>query len=149
MGALVPIFTAASVAATVIWLVVRVVNRQPFAVGVIALVPLLAISALLGDQRGEFLATFMRVLPWLFMTGGTIGLVCSAFVYQAYVDSVSRMFRSQRFCRWVSRACGPDWVERLQSEWKKWEVVTPRHTRVNMCGSLLFIVAGAVWMVLS
>ncbi len=148
MGTLVPMFAAASIAATVIWLTVRIVNRRPFAVGVIALVPMLAISALLSDLRGEFLATLNRVLPWLLVIGGTVALVCSALMYQAYVDFVSRIFRSERFCRWVSRACGPDWVDRLRAEWRKWEVVTPRHTRVNICGSIVFIAAGIVWMAL-
>ncbi len=148
MDVLATIFASASIAATVIWLIVRVVNRRPFAVGVIALVPLLAISVLLSDQRGEFLSTLNRVLPWLLVIGGTLGLVCSALVYQAYVDFVSRTLRSERFCRWVNRACGPDWMERLHTEWKKWEVVTPRHTRVNTFGSVAFIAAGIVWMAL-
>ncbi len=75
MGTLVPMFAAASIAATVIWLIVRIVNRRPFAVGVMALVPMLAISALLSDLRGEFLATLNRVLPWLLVIGGTVALV--------------------------------------------------------------------------
>jgi hypothetical protein len=148
MGTLVPMFAAASIAATVIWLSVRIVNRRPFAVGVIALVPLLAVSVLLSDQRGEFLATLNRVMPWLLVIGGIIALICSALIYQAYVDFVSRIFRSERFCRWVSRSCGPNWVDRLQLEWKRWEVVTPRHTQINICGSIVFIAAGIVWMAL-
>ena len=148
MGALPAIFASASIAATLIWLTIRIINRRPFAIGVIALLPLLAISALLSDQRGEFLATLNRVLPWLLVIGGTIALLCSALVYQAYIDYVTRMLHSQRFCRWINRACGPDWVDRLHLEWKKWEVVTPAHTRVNICGSVVFIVAGAVWLAL-
>jgi hypothetical protein len=148
MGTLVPIFAATSIAATVIWLTVRIINRRPFAAGLIALVPLLAVSALLGDQRGEFLSMLNRVFPWLLGTGGTIGFVCSALMYQVYVDFVSRIFRSERFGRCVTRACGPDWVDRLRAEWKKWEMVTPRHTRVNICGSVVFIAAGVVWMAL-
>jgi hypothetical protein len=148
MTEILPIFTSASIAATGIWLFVRIVNRRPFAAGVIALVPLLAVSVLLSDQRDEFLATLNGVLPWLLLIGGTLGLLCSALVYQAYVDFVSRMIRSERFCRWVGRACGPAWVDRFHLEWKKWEVVTPRHTRINICGSVVFIAAGAVWMAL-
>ncbi len=148
MADLLPIFASASISATVIWLVVRIVNRRPYAIGVIALVLLLAAAVLFSDLRHEFLATLNRVLPWLLLIGGTLGLLCSALVYQAYVDFVSRTIRSERFCRWVASACGPQWVSRLQGEWKKWEVVTPRHTRINACGSLVFIAAGAVWMAL-
>jgi len=148
MGALPTIFTSAVISATVIWLTIRIINRRPFAIGVISLLPLLATSVLFSDQRGEFLATLNRVLPWLLVIGGTIALLCSALVYQAYIDSVTRMLHSQRFCRWINRACGPNWVNRLHLEWKKWEVVTPTHTRVNICGSVVFIAAGAFWMAL-
>jgi hypothetical protein len=148
MGTLVPMFAAASIGATVIWLTVRIANRRPYAIGVIALLPLLAITALFSDLRDEFLATLNRVIPWLLLTGGTMALICSALVYQAYVDFVTRLLHSRRVCRWVNRACGPTWVDRMHSEWKKWEVVTPRHTRVNICGSVVFIAAGAVWMAL-
>jgi hypothetical protein len=148
MGTLIPIFTATSIGATIIWLAIRVVNRRPFVAGLIALVPLLTVSALLSDQRGEFLATLNNVLPWLLVIGGTMALVCSALMYQAYVDFVSRTFHSERFCRWVKWACGPEWVDRLHLEWQKWEVVTPRHTRLNICGSIAFVLVGVVWLVL-
>ena len=148
MGALVPVFAAALIAATVIWLIIRMVNSQPFAIGVIALVPMLTISMLLSDLRGEFLATLNRVFPWLLLSGGTMALVCSALMYQSYVNWVTRMFQSERFCRWISRACGPHWVEKVQSEWKKWEVVTPVRKGINICGSVAFIAAGAAWLAL-
>src|SRR6476659_1981239 len=125
MGTPVPVLAAALIAATVVWLIIRMVNRQPFAIGVIALVPMLAISMLFSDLRGEFLATLNRVFPWLLLSGGTIALACSALMYQSYVNWVTRVFHSERFCRWTNQACGPHWVEKVQSEWKKWEVVTP------------------------
>ena len=148
MGTLVPIFASASIAATVIWLIVRIANRRPYVIGVIALLPLLAVSALFSDLRDEFLATLNRVMPWLLVVGGTMALVCSALVYQAYVEYVTRLLHSERICRWVNRACGPEWVDRIHTEWKKWEVVTPRHTRVNICGSVVFIAAGITWLAL-
>jgi hypothetical protein len=148
MAGLVPIFAAASIAATVVWLIVRMFNRRPFAIGAIALLPMLAISVLFSDLRGEFLATLNRVFPWLLVSGGTMALVCSALVYQSYVSWVTRFFHSNRFRRWTVLACGPRWVEKIQSEWKKWEVVTPARKRINICGSLVFIAAGAVWMAL-
>jgi hypothetical protein len=148
MGALFPIFAAASIAATVIWVIVRVVNRRPFAIGVIVLLPMLAISVLFSDLRGEFLATLNRVFPWLLVGGGTMALICSALVYQSYISWVTRFFHSSRFRRWTVLACGPRWVEKIQSEWKKWEVVTPARRRINICGSFVFIAAGAVWMAL-
>src|SRR5947207_3243414 len=146
MGALVPIFAAASIAATVIWLIIRMINHRPFVIGAIALLPLLAIAVLFSDLRGEFLATLNRVFPWLLVGGGAMALICSALVYQSYISWVTRFFHSERFRRWTDRACGPHWVEKVQSEWKKWEVVTPARKRINICGSLVFIAAGAVWM---
>jgi uncharacterized membrane protein YbaN (DUF454 family) len=148
MGALVPFFAAVSIGATVIWLIVRIVNHRPFAAGVILLLPLLATVVLFSDLRGEFLATLNRVMPWLLLGGGTIALLCSVLVYQAYIDLVTRILHSERFSRWTEWTCGPSWVEKAHSEWKKWEVVTPAHLRINICGSLLFIAAAAVWLAL-
>jgi hypothetical protein len=148
MAALVPIFAAASIAATVIWLIIRMINRRPFAIGVIVLLPMLAISVLFSDLREEFLATLNRVFPWLLVGGGTMALICSALVYQSYISWVTRFFHSKRFRRWTDRACGPHWVEKVQSEWKKWEVVTPARKWINICGSIVFIAAGVVWMAL-
>jgi len=148
MGALFPIFAAAAIAATVIWLIVRMINRRPFALGLIVLLPMLAISVLFSDLRGEFLATLGRVFPWLLVCGGTAALFCSAVVYQSYISWVTRFFHSDRFRRWTDLACGPRWVERVQLEWKKWEVVTPARRRINIGGSVLFIIAGALWMAL-
>lgn len=148
MDTLLPIFAPALIAATVIWLIIRMVNRQPFAIGVIALLPMLSISMLLSDLRAEFVATFNRVFPWLLLSGGTMALACSALMYQSYVNWVTRVFHSERFGRWINGACGPHWVEKVQSEWKKWEVVTPARKVINICGSVAFIAAGAAWLAL-
>src|SRR5262249_52713426 len=107
MGGLFPIFAAASVSATAIWLVIRMTNRRPFVLGLVPLLPILAVAVLFSDLRDEFLATLNRVMPWLLVVGGTLALLCSALMYQAYVDFVSRVLRSERFCRWASQACGP------------------------------------------
>jgi len=148
MGTLVPVLTPALIAATVVWLIIRIVNRQPFAVGLIALLPMLTISMLLSELRGEFLATLNQVFPWLLLSGGTMALACSALMYRSYVSWVTRVFYSDRFCRWTNQACGPHWVEKVQSEWKKWEVVTPARKMINICGSVAFIAAGAAWLAL-
>jgi hypothetical protein len=148
MQELVKIAAGALIAVISIWVIVRITNRRTYATGVIALAPLLAIMVMLGEQRDEVLEVLNRIVPWLPLAGGTAATIQSAFFGQSYLDFMSRILHSERFCRWGSRAFDTKWVDQVHAEWKKYEVLSPPRARFNIFASLAMLTVGVVWLAL-